>query len=209
MPLDATDATAAFDPISKADLPAFDDMWETVAEAYPTVAKVQNTFVKRVITCAVYARAIDVANAYFSDSKPASAEVYDPTLYTLALRACLEVVVAAQLPVKASADATGTTGVTGPPRVTSRCGQVMISVPIMVERAGTGFKWEVTGSASPARGRPPLSVSCKPTSSGLVLTAKPKRRGAKLVTVAGPKLNVGFANPTNQTVTLNGTYTFR
>jgi hypothetical protein len=193
-------SSSADSVLSASDLPAFDSMWEGVVEAYPKLTGVKNIFVKRTITCVIFARTLDFGYASFTGSKPQSAEIASGTIYVLALQACLKTIVAAQMPVMLSTNATG---------ARSGCDKATVSVPILLERAGTGFKAQITGPPAKATGRQPVAVSCSPTSHGLKLAFKPTARGRKLRSVVGPKLSIAFGNPSNKPVTVSTKYTFR
>lgn len=186
--------------LSASDLPAFDAMWEGVVEGYPKLGGVKNLFVKRTITCVIIARVVDFNYAAFAGSKPQSPEIASPTIYALALQACLETIVSAQMPVMLAADATV---------ARSGCDRATVSVPILLERTGKGFKAQINGPAAKATGRPPVVLSCSPTPTGLNLTFKPTAPGRKLRSVVGPKLSIAFANPSNKPVTVSAKYTFK
>jgi hypothetical protein len=193
-------SSSATSLISAADLPAFDAMWEGVVAGYPKLAGVKNVFVKRTITCVIIARVVDFNYASFTGSKPQSSVIASSTIYVLALQACLETIVSAQTPVAVGAHAFA---------AKSGCDQASVSVPILLERVGTGFKAQVTAPATPASGRPPVVVTCAPTPSGLKLAFKPAAPGRKLRSVVGPKLSIAFANPTSKSVTVATNYRFK
>lgn len=193
-------SSSASSVLSASDLPAFDAMWEGVVEGYPKLGGVKNVFVKRTITCVIFARAIDFNYATFTGSKPQSAEIASGTVYLLALQECLGMVVSAQKPVQVSRDATV---------AKSGCDQATVSVPIVIKRAGKGFKARLAGPATKATRRAPLVVSCSPIPTGLNLTFRPSARGRRLRSVVGPKLSIAFANPSNKPVTVSTRYTFK
>jgi hypothetical protein len=196
-PSGASSASSLFDA---SDLATFDSMWEGVVEGYPTLSGVKNIFVKRTITCVIFARAADFTYASFKGIPPQSPEIASATVYVLALQACLEAIVSVQKPVGPSPDAAA---------AKSGCDQATISVPIMLKRSGKGFAAQITGPSTKATGRPPLIVSCARTRTGIKLGLKPRARGRKLRSVVGPKLSVAFANPSSKPVTVSSTYTFK
>ena len=183
------------------DLNAFDETWEAVAEAFPKLSVIKSKLVRRVITCAVIARGAAVllhARLAVNTSEQASGTT--DAYFQVLLGTCIQVAVVGQKELL------------GAPRAASAstgCSTVLVAVPVELQRTATGYR-AVVGHATTRRGssRGPLAVSCSPSGTGIQITIKPRSAAAKLRQVIGPRLSLGFSNPSNRSLAIHTTFAF-
>jgi hypothetical protein len=198
VPAQATQASAFLEPLSTNDLAAFDSTWEDVVAGYPNLSKVKSTPVRRVITCAILARA-ETARVAYAYGLSAEGEVRGQNIYAAYLSICIQVTVLAQRQATGQATAGATAG----------CAQANVSVPFLVSRTASGYVFKLSGQTSKATRRGPLAVSCGAKGNGLLIKTRVRARRRKLHQVIGPHLRIGFSNPTSASETIHTTFTLK
>ena len=185
-------------PFSKRDLTDFDSMWETITEGFPKLGGIKNVFVRRLLTCAVFSvNFTDFAGVYAA-SKTGSATAKRTDTSQLFLTLCLQMVLASQRqPTGPAADASS-----------SGCSQALVTIPIEIKRSGSGYVARF--DAKPRRPtRPtPLSVTCRPKGSGILIGMRPRSSSRYLHQVIGSHMAIGFSNASSKSVGIHTTFTF-
>src|SRR5246127_476541 len=81
----------------------------------------------------------------------------------------------------------------------ARCGQVSAARKVTISRSRSGYKAVVIGKAPPVR-RPALTVTCRRSGRGLLMTVRPRKRGQTLRQAGVPALAIAYRNPTSRPV---------
>lgn len=81
-----------------------------------------------------------------------------------------------------------------------------VAVGLTVKRVGGRYVAHVSGTPFTPRRGPALSVSCRPHGRGVQLSVHPTARGRTLRQAVGPRLALGFVNPTSTSVGLHVSY---
>lgn len=137
---------------------------------------------RRLMTCvALYLKTAQQTDSYDVDY----AEPLD-TYAVLLLRACLEM--AAEIDRASQATPRAATAA-------ARCGMQPLQAPATFTKSGRRYSVAVEGTVKRSSSGSQLKVACKRKGKGLVLTAKPRKRGKTLRSVVGPKLLLGLYNP--------------
>jgi hypothetical protein len=201
VPTKATTASEFLEPLNASELTEFDATWTTVVDSFPNFGNIKSVPVRRVLTCAVMARAaaILLQGAY---DEPMEGEVTSENAYAAYLAVCVHMTVLAQ---KATA-ATATLAAAGQ---SSKCAKADVSVAVMVSRTGSGYHATLLGSTSKASGRTPLRISCRAKGAGMLVSLRPRAKHRRLGRLVGPHLSLGFSNPTNASVGIRTTFSFR
>jgi hypothetical protein len=180
------------------DLNAFDNTWVGVVAAFPKLGTIKSKVVRRVITCAVVAQ----ASAQFIQQVNQTEQQFneaEPDYYQLLLGLCLTMIAEAQAKLPAAHDASA---------AAAGCSTALVSVPVDLQRTASGYHVVVNAKTFKASGKPPLAVSCRRKGAGIQITLKPRARHTKLRSLLGPKLSIGFSNPTSHSLTIKTKYTF-
>jgi hypothetical protein len=201
VPTKATAASAFMEPLNANELSGFDATWATVVDSFPKFANIKSTTVRRVITCAVMARAAAylLQGAYDSQME---GDVRAANAYAAYLSVCVQMTVLAQ-------KAAGVAARTAAASPSAVCAQANVSVTVMVSRTGSGYRATLVGRTSKASGRTPLTVSCRPKGAGMLVSLRPRANRRRLGQLVGPHLSLGFSNPTNRSVGIRTRFTFR
>jgi hypothetical protein len=195
VPAKATQATVDLTPPPTAEeIAAFDQMVITLADAkFPKLTRLSKAS-RRILGCVLFSY-----SAVADTDVTTNITTVDPTYQLLALDLCLRTasqIAAATAPPPAS-DAS------------AACSRAPKAVPITVTRTRSGYVGQATGMTHTLSGRLPLNISCRRVGRGLRFTLRPSARGTKLRQLIGPKLSVGFVNPTSKSVRINTTYRFK
>src|SRR5581483_5451247 len=200
VPSQSKESDSLLEPFNAQDLAAFDSLWDTVADGDPKFTGINNTTVRRVITCSIMAKGF--ANVYgaFSSKVKVNAEVKGTNAYAALLSVCIEAAVTGQqAATPPSADLASTRS----------CTQAVISIPIQISHSSSGYLVRANSPAHKATGRKPLAISCQAKGNGLLIKVRPRRHGQKLRTVVGGHFSIGYSNPTSSPVRVHTTFTFR
>jgi hypothetical protein len=194
VPAQARQATVDLRPPTAEHIAGFDSMIvDLVDSKLPNLTRLSKAS-RRIIGCILFS--YDFATE--TDVKT-NIETTDPTIQLLTLDICLHAaaqIAAANAPPAAS-DAS------------AACSRAPKAVPITVTRTRSGYVGKATGTTHTLSGRLPLNISCRRVGRGLRFTLRPSARGTKLRQLIGPKLSVGFVNPTSKSVRINATYRFK
>jgi hypothetical protein len=182
-----------------ADVNAFDETWVTVVDAFPKLSTIKSKLVRRVITCALFARGA-TDNHYQSDGSTSeqvngTADAY----YQLLLAVCVQVAIGGQEHLFAAARAAA---------ASTGCSTGLVSVSVGLQRTASGYRAVLPAKPHRASSRPPLAVSCSPSGTGMQITLKPRSAGTKLRQVIGPHLSLGFSNPSSRPLAIHTSFTF-
>jgi hypothetical protein len=186
------------EPFNAQELADFDSMWEGVADGFPKLAGVKDVTVRRVITCALFARAAGNLYGAFTSGTMVRRVVSADNANAAVLAMCIQAAVTGQHSTGMARDAA-----TG-----SRCSTALVSIPVQISRSGSRYIIHANSAVSRASRRVPLAVSCGVKGNGIVIKLRSRKRGQKLRSVLGPKFSIGYSNPTNKPVAFRATFTF-
>lgn len=195
VPGGATTARLFVEPLSRADLSVFDGVWEDVVGAYPSVARITSTPLRRALTCVVMARGV-AALAKAQRLQTTGSLPADRSVYTSFLATCIQMTVLAQDAV-------------GPARAapaSARCSTVGVSVPILISKTRAGYVVKLNGQTSPASGPGQLAVSCQVKGNGIQIGIRTRSKRRKLRSILGSHLQLGYANSTSKPLTIRTTF---
>jgi hypothetical protein len=197
-PTGATKGAIDDSPLGSAGVSAFDNMWQTVATAFPKLGGIKNVFVRRVITCAIFARQFTdlygVLDKTLSGSDTATATDTSELFLTLCVQAAYQGQLAMSGHVAHSAS--------------TACSTAIVSIPIEIERDGGQYKARFSAKPTKAT-KPPLVVSCKVNGSSTLINMHPRARRKKLYKVIGNHLSIGFSNPAQTPVAVHTVFKFK
>jgi hypothetical protein len=199
VPTQSTEEDSFLEPLSKSDLADFDSLWDTMVVDEPKLAKITNVTLRRAITCAMFARGTANMYAALTEGGAASETVTADNLNTGLLSVCIQVTIVGQ-------DAQGQA-----PRArsaSSRCSQAVVSIPVEISRSGSGYTIRTGSKVSRAGPRTALATSCRVTSSGMVIKARPRRPGRRLRPIVGPKFRLAYSNRASHPVAVRATFRF-
>ena len=176
VPRKAQKEFSLIEPLDAKQLAAFDGLWDTVVTNTPELHldMVKNTTVRRIITCAVFARTAGTAIGH-AFNQPDEQEFEGTNAAAAILSLCINATVIGQ-----KAAAAGHVVRTEPDAhaaATPPCSVASIAIPVQISRVGSQYKIQGTGVISKAR-RPPLTVTCKGTAQGIAVTVKRPRRAS-------------------------------
>ena len=183
-------------PFNPQELAEFDSLWETVTDGFPKFAGIKYITVRRVITCALFARAGGNIYGAFTSGTMVRRQVSADNANAAILAMCIQAAVTGQQ--AAGAARAGASA--------NQCSTAVVSLPVQISRAGSRYTVQANSSVSKASG--PLAVSCQVKGNGLVIKLRTRKRGRKLRPVVGPKFGIGYSNPTPKPVRLRATFRF-
>lgn len=195
VPTRATSGTELVAPFNAEELDSFDSNWETIVGAFPKLGGIKNVFVRRVLTCAVFAPAASAYLRFFGSAPDARATDTSQLFLTL----CLQIVYQTQLAQREQL-AAGT--------ASAGCSPALQSIPIQIKRSGGTYVARLAGTPRRVR-RTPLVVSCRRQGQGLRISMHPRARGRTLRQVIGGHMGIGISNPTNTPVKVHTVFSFR
>ena len=185
-------------PFNTQELADFDSLWEGVADGFPNLAGVKNVTVRRVITCALFARAAGNLYGAFTSGTIARRVVSADNANAAVLAMCIQAAVTGQQ----------STGVARDAASGNRCSTAVVSIPVQISRSGSRYTVQANSVVSRASGRGPLVVSCRVKGIGMLINLRTPNRRQKLRSVVGPKLSLGYSNPTKKSVGFHAAFTF-
>jgi hypothetical protein len=185
------------DPLSAGDLADFDSLWEGVADGYPKLAGVQNTTVRRVITCALFSRYLGNMYTLLGGGKGRNLEVTAGNAYAAVLAVCIQVAVIGQ---QSSGAAQGARAARQP------CRMAVVSIPVQVSRSRSGYVIQSSAAVKRAAGRGPLAFACRSKGKGTLISVR--GRGRKLRRIVGPSFRLGYSNQSAKAVGVRATFRF-
>lgn len=195
-PTPKTSARGSVDvaPFTADEAADFDSNWQTIVDAYPKLGGIKNVFVRRVVTCAIFAR--NITDLYAAVDKQVNGTSRSPDTSELFLTVCVLMVNATQ---RASASQLAHAA-------SARCVTAAVSIPVEIKRAGS--QYTVQFSATPSKaGRTPVVVSCRAKGTHNVISVHPRARKKRLYQVI-PRLDIGFSNPTNHALKITSIFSF-
>lgn len=184
-------------PFNVQELADFDSLWEAVADGFPKFAAVKNVTIRRVITCALFARAGGNLYGAFTRGTMVRRQVSADNANAAILAMCIQAAVTGQ-------QATG--GVQGA-AAGSRCSTAVVSLPVQISRSGS--RYTVTASSTVSRASGPLAVACQTKGNGMVIKLRARTRGRTLRALAGPRFGIGYSNHTSRSVRVRATFRFK
>jgi hypothetical protein len=196
VPEKSTKGTVYAAPFSPEELAGFDSNWATIVNVYPKLGGIKNTFVQRVLTCAVMAPQASDAFGSFSKQVNASATAQATDTSQLFLTLCLQMVFETQKAMGSHIAHAASAG----------CGLAVESIPIQVKRTGSTYTAQVKATPRKA-GKTPLKVSCRAKGSGIQVTLRPRAKRRKLHQVI-TQMGIGFSNPTSRPVKIHAVFGF-
>ncbi len=173
-PMPASSTTGTIDVSTKSQDNAFFDKLTTYLTNKPT-------FGARAISCVLMYTALKKFPNGQVDYK-----ITEPTLQDLFLDVCI------QLALSLSQQSQGAPHAAGA-QATARCLSTTNAVPVTIAHSGSGYSATVSGTSYKPK-RSALLISCTHTATGLKIVERPRSRKAKLATVIGPILDVGFSS---------------
>ena len=201
VPNTATSATELVQPAPGSNLAAFDSVWETVVQGRPKLGHLTSIPVRRFIICHLFAQTGAALGQYANETIDTAENTYGSS-YLLAMGACLSLVNAMQAEVAAQPLPPATDA------SASACNQTALALPVELSKVGRNLRFHVNATPVAAGNKGQLSVSCKRAGAGLLIGVRPKQRHARLGSVVGPHLQIGFANPGKVKASIRTTYTF-
>jgi hypothetical protein len=139
------------------------------------------TFGARAVSCVLmYAQLKTYSSKYMSY------KITEPTLQDLFLDVCI------QLALSISQQQGGAPRMLGKQSATG-CRMTNLAVPVTITRSGSKYVASASGMSYTPKSSA-ARISCTHTASGMTITERPRSRTAKLATVAGPILGVGFSS---------------
>jgi len=185
-------------PFNTQELADFDSLWEGVADGFPKLAGVKNVTVRRVITCALFARAAGNLYGAFTSGTMVRRVVSADNANAAVLAMCIQAAVTGQHATGMARDAASG----------HQCSTAVVSLPVQISRSGSRYTVAANSAVSRASGRGPLVVSCRVKGSGMVINLRTRNRRQKLRSVVGPKFSIGYSNPTKKSVGFRAAFTF-
>ena len=201
VPSQSTSESTYLDPFNAQELADFDSLWEAVAEGYPKFARIQNVTVRRVITCALFARAAGNIYGAFTRGTIAPRTVAADNANAAVLAMCIQAAVTGQ-------QSTGVTGMARDAASANRCSTAIVSIPVQISRSGSHYTVQATSGVTKAARPGPLSVACRTKGNGMVIQLRTRKHGQKLRSVVGPKFTIGYSNPSKNSVGFRATFRF-
>jgi hypothetical protein len=189
--------STGMEPFNTQDLAEFDNMWEAVADGFPKLANIKNVTVRRVISCALIARAVGDIYGDFSKGTTVTKSVKGENADAAVLAMCIQAAVTGQQAVGVARDAASA----------NRCSTAVVSFPVQISRSGSSYTISANTTVSRAK-RAPLAVSCQAKGNGLVIKLRTRKRGRKLRSVVGPKFGIGYSNQSKKSVGAHVTFRF-
>ena len=201
-PAKATAESSFIEPLNKSELADFDSVWDTVVKVYPKLTGVKSVTVRRVLTCAIFtSRKADLLEGTYRKS-PTEDEVAGRNAAAGFLAMCLQVAVLGQTPAAKTPAARDA-------KASRTCSQALVSVALKITRTSSGYRIHPTGTTFKPKRPAGLVTSCKAKGSGLVINVRTRERRQNLTKIVGGHFNVGYSNPTSESVGLRNTFTFR
>jgi hypothetical protein len=195
VPKGSTQGDEIITPFSKDDLKTFDALWYGVVDATPSLVKVKNVFVRRLLTCALIGPAVA---SYGTPAQVAQlAPDSDPA--TLFAQVCVQTVYATYLAERGPSADVASNG----------CRIRLVSIPVEIRRSGRKYIAQINARTQKPAGRSPLALSCRKRSPGLQISMHPRARHRKLYQVLGGHMTVGFANTSSTPVRVHTRFAFR
>jgi hypothetical protein len=190
IPADATQASFGVQPTPGTDPHAFDEITTVLVEDFPWLAKTSKRS-QAVLACAMLSY-LPIVN------KPMDQPITfsDVQLQVMVLNVCLRM--ALSIPSAPAARDRARSAATA-------CGRLNPKVTLRLTHARGRYRG-VVSSAIRAASRPRLTVSCRRSGKGLVLTIRPRKRGQALRKAAGPTLAIGYRNPSRKPVGIRTTF---
>jgi hypothetical protein len=185
-------------PFNTQELAEFDSLWESVADGFPNLAGVKNVTVRRVITCALFARAAGNMYGAFTHGTMVRKVVSADNAGAAILAMCVQAAVTGQQSTGMARDAASE----------NPCSSAVISIPVQISRSGSRYTVQANSVVSRASGRAPLAVSCRLKGIGMVIQLRTRTHRQKLRSVVGPKFSIGYSNPSKKSVGFHAAFTF-
>ncbi len=150
---------------------------------------------KRILACAFIFRGI--VHGLDDDSFQVKGSVDDAPLALLFMSMCAQLAVSIDNgPPKAAAAATG-------------CSQQRRQVAISISRSGSRYSGSFDGTVQRSTKRPPLRITCKRKGTGYSIRVRPRKKGARLRSVTGSRVRLGFQSPASTSSPARMRVTFR
>ncbi len=184
-------------PFDMQELAEFDSLWEAVADGFPTFAAVKNVTVRRVITCALFARAGGNLYGSFTSGTLVRKQVSADNANAAILAMCIQAAVTGQQ----------ATGAVQGAASASRCSTAVVSLPVQLSRSGS--RYTVTANSGVSRASGPLAAACQTKGDGMVIKLRPRKRGRKLRVVIGSRFGIGYSNNSSGSVRVRTTFRFK
>jgi hypothetical protein len=197
VPGSSTSESTYLEPFNKQDLTEFDSLWEGIADGYPNFAGIQNVTVRRVITCAMFARYAGNLYGGFTKGTIVRKQVAANNGANAILAMCIQAAVTGQ---QAS-------GVARTAAASSHCSTAVVSLPVQISRSGSRYTVTANTTVSKAHGGP-LAVSCQVKGNGIVIKLRARKRGRKLRSILGPKFGIAYSNQSSKSVGFLATFRF-
>lgn len=96
VPGSSTGESTSLQPFNQQELADFDEMWSSIVDGYPKFAGVQNTTVRRLLTCAIFARVHSNIVASFTSTTLPTAHITADNLDAALLSTCIQVTITGQ-----------------------------------------------------------------------------------------------------------------
>jgi len=184
-------------PFNAQELADFDSLWEAVADGFPKLAGVKNVTVRRVITCALFARAGGNMYGNFTSGTIVRKQVSGDNASAAILAMCVQAAVTGQQ----------ATGAVQGAAAGNHCSTAVVSLPVQISRSGS--RYTVTADSSVSKASGPLAVGCQAKGNAMVIKLRPRKRGRKLRALVGPRFGIGYSNHTSGSVRVHTTFRFK
>jgi hypothetical protein len=198
VPSQSSQESTYLQPFNTQELADFDSLWEGVADGFPNLAGVKNVTVRRVITCALFARVAGNMYGAFSSGTMVRKVVSADNANAAVLAMCVQAAVTGQQ----------STGIARDAASGNRCSSAVISIPVQISRSGSRYTVQANSAVSRASGRGPLGLSCRLKGIGMVIQLRTRKHRQKLRSVVGPQFSIGYSNPTTKSVGFRATFRF-
>lgn len=121
-------------------------------------------------------------------------DISEPTLQDLFLDVCIQLALSISQQQGAAVHM-------APAAATSKCTMTDLAVPVTITRSGSKYTAAVDGTDYTPK--PKVRVSCTHTATGMTITERARSPKAKLTSVVGPTLGIGFSSSSSSSAKLN------
>lgn len=190
IPANATQGSVGVQPDPGTDAHAFDEITGTLVDNFPQLGNLSKRN-QAVVACVMlsflpYVKQIPDEPITFSDVQ----------LQALLLSVCLQMAASIPSTPVAADHATAASG---------HCGVLNPAITLQITRTRHGYKATKVGVIRKAS-KPRLTVTCRRSGKGFVISIRARKRGQKLRAAGAPQLAIAYHNPSNKPVGIRTTF---
>jgi hypothetical protein len=190
VPGKATAGSITVQPLGSNDAQFFNDFTSVFVQDSPSLAKLSKRS-QATLACVLisYFPLVNKPPNYVYSFEDVNFQV---ALLSVCLQMVLSVPAANAAPLSSAAAA--------------RCVQTNAALSVKITRSGARYRVTMIGRAGPVK-RPSLTLTCRRSGKGLLLSVRPRNRRQTLRQAGAPKLVIGYANPTTKPARIRTTFT--